>query len=462
MSGPKKSKAQLRREEQERIRKERERQLALKKKREEERLRRELEEKLRKERIARCKNILNNYVVKIEALKKNLNIELQNYSRGNPVQSDSASNATYNKALSIKNKTEKYSESVKHIGDDVTVLEKNISEAKDILDMYTGLEASLKNESISNQKEYATQLNNKLNQLFNCSGELFLNSNDYRKLIPDLEARLYWGKIADKKLSEFVNQDISTELLETIRSQFESLAKATDFMAVKLFVTNQIPKIENKVAAEIQKRKEMSDVFNSLYSDYVLLCEECGIEKSLYSISEDSIKAMAKEINKMNSYLQAKSEKEAIKKAIDEVMEELGYPVLATKYLSGEDGENCKKLLVQYADDKAVDVTITDNGQITMEIGIMDNEDRVPTPDEAAGLCSDMQQFCNDYRIIEQKLEEKGLIFSDRNFLPPTAAYAEIINVSEYGLEVEFSEEEKIGGGESAQIQNQKYMQEEM
>ena len=73
-----------------------------------------------------------------------------------------------------------------------------------------------------------------------------------------------------------------------------------------------------------------------------------------------------------------------------------------------------------------------------------------------------MQQFCNDYRIIEQKLEEKGLIFSDRNFLPPTAAYAEIINVSEYGLEVEFSEEEKIGGGESAQIQNQKYMQEEM
>ena len=218
MSGPKKSKAQLRREEQERIRKERERQLALKKKREEERLRRELEEKLRKERIARCRNILNNYVVKIEALKKNLNIELQNYSRGNPVQSDSASNATYNKALSIKNKTEKYSESVKHIGDDVTVLEKNISEAKDILDMYTGLEASLKNESISNQKEYATQLNNKLNQLFNCSGELFLNSNDYRKLIPDLEARLYWGKIADKKLSEFVNQDISTELLESIRS----------------------------------------------------------------------------------------------------------------------------------------------------------------------------------------------------------------------------------------------------
>ena len=246
------------------------------------------------------------------------------------------------------------------------------------------------------------------------------------------------------------------------QSATESLANAKDFMTVKLFVTNQIPKIEKKIADEKQKRKELSDVFNSLYSDYVLLCEECGLEKSLYSISEDSVRAMAKDIKKMNCYLQSKSEKEAIKKAIDEVMEELGYPVLATKYLSSKDGENCKKLLLQYADDKAVDVTITDNGQITMEIGIMDNEDRVPTPDEAAGLCSDMQQFCNDYRIIEQKLEEKGLIFSDRNFLPPTAAYAEIINVSEYGLEVEFSEEEKIGGGESAQIQNQKYMQEEM
>ena len=462
MSGPKKSKAQLRREEQERIRKERERQLALKKKMEEERLRKELEEKIRKERITKCRNILNNYVFKIETLQKNLNNELRNYSIVNQVQSDNASNTTYNKALTIKVKTEKFSASVKHISDDEAVLEKNISDAKDILDLYSGLEISLKNESISNQKDYATQLNYKLNQLFNCSGEWLLSSNDYRKLIPDLEARLYWGRIADKKLSELVNQDISTELLESIKSQFESLANAKDFMTVKLFVTNQIPKIEKKIADEKQKRKELSDVFNSLYSDYVLLCEECGLEKSLYSISEASVRAMAKDIEKMNCYLQSKSEKEAIKKAIDEVMEELGYPVLATKYLSSKDGENCKKLLLQYADDKAVDVTITDNGQITMEIGIMDNEDRVPTPDEAAGLCSDMQQFCNDYRVIEQKLEEKGLIFSDRNFLPPTAAYAEIINVSEYGLEVEFSEEEKIGGGESAQIQNQKYMQEEM
>ena len=96
MSGPKKSKAQLRREEQERIRKERERQLALKKKMEEERLRKELEEKIRKERITKCRNILNNYVFKIETLQKNLNNELRNYSIVNQVQSDNASNTTYN------------------------------------------------------------------------------------------------------------------------------------------------------------------------------------------------------------------------------------------------------------------------------------------------------------------------------------------------------------------------------
>ena len=128
MSGPKKSKAQLRREEQERIRKERERQLALKKKMQEERLRKELEEKIRKERITKCRNILNNYVFKIETLQKNLNNELRNYSIVNQVQSDNASNTTYNKALTIKVKTEKFSASVKHISDDEAVLEKNISD----------------------------------------------------------------------------------------------------------------------------------------------------------------------------------------------------------------------------------------------------------------------------------------------------------------------------------------------
>lgn len=461
MSGPKTSRVQLRREEQERIRQERERQLALKKKREEERLKKEREEKIRKQRISKCKTILNSNILKIETLQKNLNVELQNYSVANQVLSDNATNTSYKKALSIKDMAEKFCTSVKHVGDDISVLEKNISRAKEILDMYFGLEISLKNESISNQKEYVLQLSNKLKQLFN-SNEIIFNDNDYQNLIPDLEARLYWGKIADKKLSEIINQDISAVLLESIRNQFESLSKATDFMSVKLFVTNYIPKIEKEVASEIQKRKERSEVFNTLYSDYMLLCEECGIEKTLYSVSEESVRAMSIDIKKMNCYLQNKIEQETIKKAIDEVMEELGYPVLATKYLSAEDGENCKKLLVQYADDKAIDVTITGNGQITMEIGIMDNDARIPTTEEAEALCNDMKQFCNDYRFIEKKLEEKGLVFSDKDFLPPTAAYAEIINVSEYGLEIEFFDAENNESSEFVQTQNQKYMQEEM
>ena len=260
MSGPKTSRVQLRREEQERIRQERERQLALKKKREEERLKKEREEKIRKQRISKCKTILNSNILKIETLQKNLNVELQNYSVANQVLSDNATNTSYKKALSIKDMAEKFCTSVKHVGDDISVLEKNISRAKEILDMYFGLEISLKNESISNQKEYVLQLSNKLKQLFN-SNEIIFNDNDYQNLIPDLEARLYWGKIADKKLSEIINQDISAVLLESIRNQFESLSKATDFMSVKLFVTNYIPKIEKEVALEIQKRKELSEVF---------------------------------------------------------------------------------------------------------------------------------------------------------------------------------------------------------
>lgn len=461
MSGPKKSRAQLRREEQERIRRQREQELARKKKLEEERLKKEIEEKLRKEKLDSCKSILKNYIDKLKILKSTLSNEIQIISASNI---NNSSTSSYKKALSVKDKTETFLLSVENLKEDIKTLEQSISDAKNIMNLYSGLNASLKNENIANQREYIQQLNIKLNQLFNRTENVEINIGDYNRTIAELEAQLYWGELVERKISDFITMDISPNFVDYIKQQFNDLGKSHSFSDIKLFYTNKIPKIEKKIAEEIEEKKTIQENYYSIYSEYALLCEECGIEKNIYSITKNSILDMANRINKMNDYLQNKSEKEAIKKAIDEVMEELGYPVLATKYISTDDGENCKKLLVQYSNDKAVDITITANGQITMEIGIMDNVSRTPTPFETSNLCNDMQNFCHDYKIIEQKLEEKGIEFSDKNFLPPTAAYAEIIDVSEYGLELEFSQDENLlrENENCTNKQQTNYMQEDL
>lgn len=460
MSGPKKSQAQLRREEQERIRKKRQRELEIKKKQEAERLKRELEEKLRKEKITKCQNVLRSYVTKLGLLQKNLNKDIQSYSRN----TSSNSTTAFDKANSVNKKVEQFLKLSTNVSNDINSLERSISEAKDIMNMFSGLNATLLNENKSNQVEYIKELNKKLNQLFNRTENFKCSSSDYNKQIAELEAQLYWGELVEKKVSQFISKDISTSLKNEITQKFADLGKTGSFSDIKLFYTNNIPKLENKVEADAKEQKELEERFGSIYSDYALLCEECRIEKLSFPITKESIVNMANEINKMNNYLQNKSEKEAIKKAIDEVMEELGYPVLATRYLSTQEGDCCQKILVQYAEDKAVDVTVTEDGQITMEIGIMDNYARAPTQSETTDLCTAMNNFCDDYKLLEQKLEEKGLVFSDKNFLPPTAAYAEIIDVSEYGLEVEYSEDENISNEvESNNVQTQvNYMQEDL
>ena len=79
-----------------------------------------------------------------------------------------------------------------------------------------------------------------------------------------------------------------------------------------------------------------------------------------------------------------------------------------------------------------MNVTYSSDGKITMELGGIGNDDRLPTETESARLASDMRTFCDDYHEIEQRLLKKGIVTKKISVLPPDAQYAQIINVSDY------------------------------
>ena len=75
-----------------------------------------------------------------------------------------------------------------------------------------------------------------------------------------------------------------------------------------------------------------------------------------------------------------------------------------------------------------------------MELGGLDNIDRIPNDTESAVLCGEMQDFCDDFKEIEKRLLAKGVIVADRiSMLPPDVAYAQIINTSDYDMQLQTS-----------------------
>ena len=99
-------------------------------------------------------------------------------------------------------------------------------------------------------------------------------------------------------------------------------------------------------------------------------------------------------------------------------------------------GAQFKNELYQFGEGTAVNITYSPEGQISMELGGIAREDRIPTAEETDVLTRDMESFCGGFTEFERRMKEKGVIVGNRiALMPPTADYAAIINVSDYEME---------------------------
>lgn len=179
--------------------------------------------------------------------------------------------------------------------------------------------------------------------------------------------------------------------------------------------------------------------YDELICEYKMLAEEAGEVAEEIPFSEDAISKLQNEIEQLEVMLSSSAEQAYISQCIDEVMIEMGYNLIGSREVTKKSGKHFRNELYLFDEGTAVNVTISDDGQITMELAGLDDADRIPSATESEQLCQDMQEFCTDYREIEKRLAAKGVTTRRISILPPEEQYAQIINTTDYNMKTDVS-----------------------
>lgn len=175
------------------------------------------------------------------------------------------------------------------------------------------------------------------------------------------------------------------------------------------------------------------EVYSQTRACYEALCLSTEVEPKETRCCQTGLEVLQKEIERLQQQLAEDDERAYISQSIDEVMAEMGYDVIGQRQVHKKNGRHFTNELYAYEDGTAVNVTYADDGKITMELGGLDTDDRLPDAAEAKQLCESMESFCDDFSEIEKRLEVKGVVLKSRlALLPPSEDYAQIINVSDY------------------------------
>ena len=204
--------------------------------------------------------------------------------------------------------------------------------------------------------------------------------------------------------------------------------------------------IENYIAIEVaplvKKCTEFADLWESsgkeyqdLYTKYESLLEETGAQEQAEMIPFDcyAVEKLKTAIVKLEKKAQEIAEQAYISQALSDVMEEMGYGMWGKREVKKRNGSQFRNELYHYGADTAINVTFSSDGAISMELGKVDHEDRVPTELESQSMEKEMHRFCDHFHAIEERLAQKGVIMGNRIMLaPPSSEYAQIINLGDY------------------------------
>lgn len=250
------------------------------------------------------------------------------------------------------------------------------------------------------------------------------------------------GDVKDKMRVQLLqmkkNHILPIGLLEEINNVISRIEEIQDEVFLKNYLALTVSPLIKKCKKFLSEYEECHDEFEKLYSEYAALCELYCYTAQEYPCTAASIEFIKDEIQRIKKTAIEEDEQAYIRECLDEVMEEMGYTVLGSREVTKKNGKHFQNKLYTYGEGTAVNVTCSSDGKVAMELGGLDDADRIPDDYEASLLCDSMESFCDDFKEIEKRLLAKGVILADRiSLLPPSAEYAQIINTSDYEIKGE-------------------------
>lgn len=310
---------------------------------------------------------------------------------------------------------------------DLQSLERTVDGTSIMLSKAEKLVKDIKLIAIKNETLLNSNLNSDIDKGFSSS---FADITVVSKLDEDKNALII-------ELKLLVNNDFLLEEYKIkAKELIEQLSNISDTEHLKNFSALSIRPLIKKCNSYMAEYEQYHTEFEELYSEYKALCELYYYVPQEYICSAEAVAKLNDEMDRIKSIAAEDEEQAYISNCIDEVMEEMGYSVLGSREVTKKNGRHFRNELYTYGEGTAVNVTYSSDGKIAMELGGIDTTDRLPDTDETKVLCDAMEDFCTDFKEIEKRLLQKGVVLADRiSLLPPSADYAQIVNTSDYRIE---------------------------
>ncbi|MDO4338004.1 MAG: hypothetical protein Q4C91_07935 [Eubacteriales bacterium] len=238
------------------------------------------------------------------------------------------------------------------------------------------------------------------------------------------------------KLVSLLNDNVLPDnIVVEIQQAEKYLQKISNIQYLSTFEAVTLSRLKQRIADYNEERNKYKKEFDNLRARYKALCNmEEEIAKE-YDFTEESLNILNTEIIRLEHSLIKQREQEYINECVNEVMTEMGYDLIGERSVKKRSGKRFKNELFTFHEGTAVNVTYSSEGQISMELGRISREDRIPNSEECEMLTRDMESFCSEFTEFENRLRAKGVVVNNRIALyPPSAEYAAIINVSDYDV----------------------------
>ena len=244
---------------------------------------------------------------------------------------------------------------------------------------------------------------------------------------------------AAAKLKEIAKEPgLSAGLRERAGEAAQRLLYMEDEHMADNYISIAASGIYQEAERERSRRQEEIREFQSRIRDYHAICAETGSTPEEISFTEDWREKIGEAVYRLEASADGMRERGYISDCLDSVMAEMGYQVIGYRDVKKKSGKRFHSSLYSYGDGRAIQVTQSDDGQITMELGGLDYCDRMPESREAEALEADMYSFCDSFAEIESRLRKKGVLMTDRISKPaPAQEYATIINLNDFVLTTE-------------------------
>lgn len=313
-------------------------------------------------------------------------------------------------------------------------LEKTVREAQQAFEEAQRLVGELESIAVKNAQALRRDISDSLDRAVGVDFSSIMTPA--QKRMREMKLELY-GRLAGiptAALSDELRRDISDaqQKLATIENE--------DFL--HNFGSMTVAKLEKDCRSYSELRREIGEEYDRLLASYHALCEEAGQNPQGVPFSRSATERLTQLIAELEAQIVRSEEQSYISRCIDEVMEDMGYCLIGNRSVVKKSGAEFRSELYSFGEGTAVNVTYSSAGNITLELGGLDKTDRIPELTEADRLAEDMRSFCGRFSEFERRLLEKGVESEHISLLPPDAAYAQIINLSDYDITGEVSRRE--------------------